>query len=100
MVKYLSTGTPLTDYERELLIILMEECAEVTQAASKLLRFGRGNRPPDRDVSNTTILAHEVGDLQEVIEMVGAAGLISAVDVAAGRKKKRERLAFFMQASP
>lgn len=99
MSKYEPNGQPLTDYEFELLIILMEECAEVTQAASKLLRFGRENRPPERDVPNTTILAHEVGDLQEVVEMVGVAGLISAVDVAAGRKRKRERLAFFMQAS-
>ena len=44
----------MKDYQEELLIILMEECAEVAQACSKVLRFGN-----DYDD-----LEKELGDLQ------------------------------------
>jgi hypothetical protein len=98
MNRYKPNGTPLTDHERELLVILMEECAEVTQAASKLLRFGKENRP-DSGVSNSAVLGLEIGDLQEMILMATNAGLVDRRDVGDGVQRKRERLAHFMQTS-
>ena len=72
--RYQPNGKPLTDREREILIVLMEECAEVTQAASKLLRFGKENRP-DNGVSNVETLSKEVGDLRYMLTMVRDADL-------------------------
>jgi len=37
-----------TEYEREVLTILMEECAEVIQRASKALRFGLDEVQPEQ----------------------------------------------------
>lgn len=98
MSRYKPNGEPLTDYERELLVILMEECAEVTQAASKLIRFGKENRP-DSSESNSVVLAHELGDLEGVLSLVIGIDLCRIDDVLDGRKRKAERLSCFMQTS-
>lgn len=94
--RYKPNGSPITDYERELLVILMEECAEVTQAASKLLRFGKENHP-HTGLSNSLVLATEMGDLDAVMAMVGEAGLIDRVTVNGAAHNKRLRLAHYMQ---
>ena len=52
----------VSDKERELLIILMEECGEVIQSASKIIRFGN-------DHSNRASFAKELGDLQAMIDL-------------------------------
>ena len=96
---YKPNGIPLTDYERELLVILMEECAEVIQAASKLIRFGKENRP-DSGIPNTRTLALEFGDLQFVMDQVARpGGMLSPEECNEGYERKRERLAHFMQTS-
>lgn len=46
----------------ELLVILAEEAGEVTQAATKCLRFGYERHQPDYGI-NCEVLAQEVGDL-------------------------------------
>lgn len=97
--RYTPNGIPLTDHEREILTILQEEAAEVICAASKLIRFGKENRP-DNAVPNTVDLGMECGDLSYMIGRAEAAGLIYWRDVAAGDKRKHERLAVFMQTSP
>lgn len=93
--RYDFPGIPLTDKERELLVVLMEECAEVIQAASKLIRFGKEVYEGYGD--NCQVLAMEIGDLLELIDRVGQAQLISIVDVTAGTKRKRERLERFLK---
>lgn len=96
MERYKPNGIPLTEHEREVLVILMEECAEVTQAASKLLRFGKENHP-DTGLCNSLVLATEVGDLEAIISMAGDAGLIDREAVGNANMRKRARLAHFMQ---
>lgn len=96
MVRYQPNGIPLTDYERELLVILMEECGEVIQAASKLIRFGKENRP-DTGFSNSFVLGAEIGDLERVILMVIENDIVTLTSIEEGRQRKRERLAQFMQ---
>lgn len=98
MDRYKPNGTPLTDYERELLVILMEECAEVTQAASKLIRFGKENHP-DTGLCNTMVLETEIGDLGAIASMVEKAGLTSRYAVTVAAERKRAKLAHFMQTS-
>lgn len=67
----------------EKLILLIEECGEVIQAATKCLRFGYDHLEPGYGV-NSDVLAHEVGDLEGVI----AALWLDDEIVAAARKSK------------
>ena len=97
MDRYQPNGTALTPHERELLTILMEECAEVTVAASKVIRFGRENRPPDRVTPNTEILSLEIGDAIAVIALIADLKLIDWGQVAIGINRKAERLGYFLQ---
>lgn len=90
-------GRPLTPYEREILTILQEECAEVIVAASKLLRFGLGNTNPDTKVINTTELSLEIGDLCHILDKANDAGIIIEEVVDAGMLRKERRLAQFLQ---
>ena len=56
----------------EALYILMEECAEVTRAVSKVLRFGWDAVNPmvESNQNNTQNLQEEMGDLLAMIEIV------------------------------
>lgn len=50
------------------LVLLVEECGEVIQAATKCLRFGyHGNHIPEYGI-NSEVLAREIGDLFGVID--------------------------------
>jgi NTP pyrophosphatase (non-canonical NTP hydrolase) len=51
----------------EKLILLIEECGEVIQAATKCLRFGFDRHEPGYGI-NCDVLAKEIGDLEGVIE--------------------------------
>lgn len=51
----------------ELLVLLMEECAEVIRAASKCLRFGWDRDHPDYG-RNDLVLAMEAGEAVAVME--------------------------------
>jgi hypothetical protein len=94
---YQPNGTPLTDREREVLVILMEECAEVIQAASKLIRFGKETRPDDLHLPNSEVLGIEIGDLKCMIDNVLFEGIISQEHLTLGAKRKQARLAQYMQ---
>jgi hypothetical protein len=100
MVKYEPNGVPLTDYERELLTILMEECAEVIQAASKLIRFGKEDRPDDLHLPNSEVLGIEIGDLKCMIDKILIAGIVEAEHLTLGTKRKQARLLQYMQTEP
>ena len=70
----------------ELLTIFMEECAEATVEASKLIRFG----------SETLFNAHkmevEVGDLLCMIDLLDEYGVIDLDEVNKHKNAKREKL--------
>src|SRR5215211_1747580 len=51
----------------ELLVLLIEECGEVIQAATKCLRFGYDRDQPGYGV-NHEVLAKELGDLTGVMD--------------------------------
>lgn len=73
------------DEKEELLVIFMEECAEASVEASKIIRFGRN----DEEVGS---LAREVGDLLCMIELLQEYGLINKNDLIKNSKSKREKL--------
>lgn len=96
---YKPNGKPLTDREREILTVLMEECAEVIQAASKLLRFGKENRP-DTGVSNIETLSRECGDLRYMLAMTRDANLTVMEIEVEQEQRKHDRMRWFMQSKP
>ena len=53
-----------------LLICLMEECAEVSKAAAKALRFGADNTHPVFKSDNTDKLFHELHDVEAVSNLL------------------------------
>lgn len=86
-----------TPYERELLTILVEECAEVQQRATKLLRFGRDEVQPGQPDSNAARLSQEIGDLFAMIDLAADAGLVDTIAIFDQKDRKRLKLAKFMQ---
>ena len=95
--KFVSLAAPPTPYEREILEILIEECAEVQQRATKALRFGPDEVQPGQGYNNKARLAHEVGDLLMVIERALDAKLMSPLDIQTGMDNKFDQLKRFMQ---
>ncbi len=73
-----------SEYRSELLIILMEECAEVQQACSKVLRYG--------DEKNISDLVSEVGDLQCMINLLASNLDISEKQMYNAIHNKRKKL--------
>lgn len=71
-----------------LLCILMEECQEVAQRASKALRFGLEEIQPGQSLTNAERIVGELSDLVAVGEMMFCEGLIGGVKDAAIDAKK------------
>ena len=60
----------MNDNTKEILLILQEECAEVTQAVSKCFRFGMYKIKPNKPMTNIQMLEEEVGDLMAMVELL------------------------------
>lgn len=58
-----------TDAERERLVVLMEECGEVIQAAANILRFGWDSQYAG--ITNAQRLRDEMDDVQGMIWAIG-----------------------------
>ena len=56
--------------KEEVLVILAEECGELTQAAIKVLRFGADGCPPNSEETNKTQLEKEMGDVLAMMRLV------------------------------
>lgn len=98
--KFISPCPPPTPYQSELLQILIEECAEVQQRATKMLRFGVDEIQPGQPDSNLKRLSDEVGDLKAMIEHCCDAGVIDPFATEDARKQKKHKLAKYMQTTP
>lgn len=95
--RFISPEKPPEGADRELLIILVEECAEVQQRATKALRFGMTERQVGTELGNDERLALEVGDIMEVVERLIARGILSEARIAEGQAHKKKQLAKYMQ---
>lgn len=70
----------LTPAEAERLAMLIEECGEVIQAATKVLRHGWDSHHPDNPhADNRNMLHVEIMDLQGVIGAMGSLGELPRV---------------------
>ena len=70
----------------ELLTIFMEECAEATVEASKLIRFG------SETFADVHKMEVEVGDLLCMIDLLDEYGIIDLKAVSSHREAKRKKL--------
>ena len=83
----------MDDKVKEILLITQEECAEVTQAISKVFRFGLTVRWPEPiDPTNKERLEEEVGDLLCMIDIMVENGIISDEKLNKARISKRQKL--------
>jgi NTP pyrophosphatase (non-canonical NTP hydrolase) len=83
----------MDDKVKEVLLITQEECAEVTQAISKVFRFGLNERWPEPiNPTNKERLEEEVGDLLCMIDVMVENGIISDEKLNKARIRKREKL--------
>jgi len=80
----------ITDLDREVMLITQEECAEVTQAISKVFRFGFLSEHNGRN--NREHLEEEIGDLMCMVDLMREANLINWNNVIDASEKKREKL--------
>lgn len=77
---------------KEVFCIAQEECAEVTQAISKIFRFGFESQHPVSLKTNKESLEEEVGDLLAMVDIMIEKCIISDEQVNLARQKKREKL--------
>jgi NTP pyrophosphatase (non-canonical NTP hydrolase) len=69
----------------ELLVITAEECGELTQACSKILRHGMDDRLKNK-------LLEEVGDLQCMIDLLIEHDVLKATEIEDRKFVKRDKL--------
>jgi NTP pyrophosphatase (non-canonical NTP hydrolase) len=77
---------------KEILCITQEECAEVSQAVSKIFRFGWESVHPKTGVNNKEHLEEEIGDLLCMVDILVEKCIISDSAINQARKTKREKL--------
>ena len=76
----------------EILHILQEECAEVTQAISKCFRFGLNNAKPGKPLTNVEHLEGEIGDLLAMVDLLKYYNVVSDEGLNTAKQAKIEKL--------
>jgi NTP pyrophosphatase (non-canonical NTP hydrolase) len=83
----------MNDDTREVLLILQEECAEVTQAVSKCFRFGPDQMKPGKERTNINMLEEEIGDLFAMVELLTDLNIgVTLEGIAEAKKNKFKKL--------
>ena len=77
---------------KEILCITQEECSEVSQAVSKIFRFGWDSKHPKTGIDNKAHFEEEIGDLLCMVDILIEKCIISDSKVNEARKAKREKL--------
>jgi len=78
--------------ERKNLILLMEECAEVTQICAKILRFGIDDMNPNNQKINRQLLEEELGDVQAIIGILIENQYVRPMQISIHELKKLKKL--------
>ena len=84
-------GNNMNEKNREALIILQEECAEVIQAVSKCYRFGLDNQHKSGATQRAN-LELEVGDMLALVDILVEQGVIDLNNLQTAKLKKVEKL--------
>jgi len=80
----------MNEREREILLILQEESAEVIQAVSKVFRFGWDSEWDGQ--TNREHLEEEVGDYLAMVQIMVDTGMIDTFAIDTAKKNKIEKL--------
>jgi NTP pyrophosphatase (non-canonical NTP hydrolase) len=80
----------INEVNREILLITQEECAEVTQAISKVFRFGMDDS--HKGETNREHLEEEIGDLMCMIDLLIDNGIVSESAVMTAKNEKMNKL--------
>jgi NTP pyrophosphatase (non-canonical NTP hydrolase) len=80
----------MNEANQEILLIAQEECAEVTQAISKVFRFGMNDE--HKGISNREHLEEELGDLMCMIDLIIDSGMVSESAVLTAKNEKMMKL--------
>ena len=82
---------------QELMVITMEECGELAQRCSKIIRkfdtIEQALEDNELAINNRTKLLEEVGDVQCLIDLMIECGLLTKEEIDARIDTKREKLA-------
>jgi len=76
--------------DSEILLITQEECAEVSQAISKVFRFGMDDEY--KGITNREHLEEEIGDLMCMIDLLIENGVVSESAVMTAKNEKMNKL--------
>lgn len=84
----------MNEREREILLILQEESAEVIQAVSKVFRFGWDAVNPviESNQNNREHLEEEIGDFLAMIYLMEQSGMIDSYALDKSKFNKIEKL--------
>jgi NTP pyrophosphatase (non-canonical NTP hydrolase) len=83
----------MNEQTKEILLILQEECAEVTQAVSKCMRFGPDQMKPGKNRTNLNMLEEEIGDLLAMVELLTDMNIgVTTEGLTEAKKNKFEKL--------
>jgi NTP pyrophosphatase (non-canonical NTP hydrolase) len=80
----------INEANQEILLITQEECAEVTQAISKVFRFGMEDSHNGQ--TNREHLEEEIGDLMCMIDLLIDNGIVSEAAVMTAKNEKLNKL--------
>jgi len=80
----------INESNQEILLIAQEECAEVTQAISKVFRFGMDYEYNGQ--TNREHLEEEIGDLMCMIDLMIDNGMVSESAVMTAKSEKLNKL--------
>jgi NTP pyrophosphatase (non-canonical NTP hydrolase) len=80
----------INQINREILLITQEECAEVSQAISKVFRFGMEDSY--KGETNREHLEEELGDLLCMIDLLITNGVVSESAVMTAKNEKLNKL--------
>jgi hypothetical protein len=84
-----------TDAQAEALVLVMEECAEAIQAATKCLRHGETSYNPydDEEVTNRASLNKELGHVTLALQLAVEQNIVDADELVRHRDIKRANIA-------
>ena len=72
--------------------ILAEECAEVIQIKSKIVRFGLNDYHPKNGVANRECLVQELGDVLALVEVLKANQVFTEAEIELAIKAKLKKM--------
>lgn len=86
----------VTPKEAELLACLAEECGEVIQAVTKILRHGRNSVHPVSEINNTDHLQTEIGDLCGILSLMVEVHLLQRIPIERAAEAKMLNVMYYL----